>query len=94
MTYRVEYFDEVLEEDILPIPVNIRLRIERAIRNRLMSAPEQYGERLRRSLIGLWKIRVGDYRVIYTIDDAKRSVRIWAVGHRRLIYEAVSRRRA
>ena len=33
-----------------------------------------------------WRVRVGDYRVVYTIDDDTRVVTIVAVGHRRDIY--------
>jgi mRNA interferase RelE/StbE len=35
----------------------------------------------------LWRIRVGDYRVIYTIDDRLRNVDIVAVRHRREAYQ-------
>ena len=34
----------------------------------------------------LYRIRVGDYRIIYTIDDENRIVEIIAIGHRRDIY--------
>jgi mRNA interferase RelE/StbE len=30
-----------------------------------------------------WRIRVGDYRVIYQVDDAARVVLVLHVGHRR-----------
>ena len=33
-----------------------------------------------------WRIRIGDYRVIYEIDDARNFVTILRVGHRREIY--------
>lgn len=33
-----------------------------------------------------WRIRVGDYRVVYEIDDAAASVTIVRVGHRREVY--------
>jgi mRNA interferase RelE/StbE len=33
-----------------------------------------------------WRIRVGDYRVIYEIDDAQHTVTIAHVGHRRDVY--------
>jgi mRNA interferase RelE/StbE len=33
-----------------------------------------------------WRIRVGDYRIIYEIDDAQYTVTILHVGHRRDIY--------
>jgi len=33
-----------------------------------------------------WRIRVGDYRVIYEIDDVQRTVTVLHVGHRRDVY--------
>jgi mRNA interferase RelE/StbE len=41
-----------------------------------------------RKLVGRdgWWIRVGDYRVIYEIDDPARAVLVLHVGHRRDIY--------
>ena len=34
-----------------------------------------------------WRIRVGDYRVIYEVDDANRQVTVLDIGHRRDIYQ-------
>jgi len=41
-----------------------------------------------KKLVGedLFRIRVGDYRVIYAIDDSRRRVVIARVGHRRDVY--------
>jgi mRNA interferase RelE/StbE len=33
-----------------------------------------------------WRIRIGDYRVIYEIDDVQHTVTIVHVGHRRDVY--------
>jgi mRNA interferase RelE/StbE len=33
-----------------------------------------------------WRIRIGDYRVIYDIDDKQRIITVLAIGHRRDIY--------
>lgn len=33
-----------------------------------------------------FRIRVGDYRVLYTIDDSKQRIEVIAVGHRREVY--------
>jgi mRNA interferase RelE/StbE len=33
-----------------------------------------------------WRIRIGDFRVIYSIDDALRTVTVLQVGHRREVY--------
>jgi mRNA interferase RelE/StbE len=38
---------------------------------------------------GLWRIRQGDYRIIYAIDDNERLVTIVRVGHRREIYRTL-----
>ena len=59
---------------------------------RLQDALNELGEELRpsgcRKLSGRegWRIRVGEYRVIYEIDDAAREVTVMDVGHRRDIY--------
>jgi mRNA interferase RelE/StbE len=34
-----------------------------------------------------WRIRIGDYRVVYTIDDAKLLVEVTRIRHRREAYE-------
>ena len=36
-----------------------------------------------------WRLRVGSYRILYTIDDARRVVEVIAVGHRRVIYRGL-----
>ena len=33
-----------------------------------------------------WRIRIGDYRVVYEIDDSGRTVTVLHVGHRRDVY--------
>jgi mRNA interferase RelE/StbE len=38
---------------------------------------------------GLWRIRQGDYRIIYAIDDNERLVTIVRIGHRREVYRAL-----
>ncbi len=35
----------------------------------------------------LWRVRVGDWRVVYIIDDARRLVSITRIAHRREVYE-------
>jgi mRNA interferase RelE/StbE len=38
---------------------------------------------------GLWRIRQGDYRVVYIIDDSQMTVTILRIGHRREIYRSL-----
>jgi len=53
----------------------------------LAKEPRPKGCRKLRGEKNLWRIRVGDYRVIYTINDDKKVVDIIAVRHRRAAYE-------
>ena len=49
--------------------------------------PRPHGvKRLRGTTKSLWRLRVGDYRVVYEIDDEHRIVDISAVRHRREAY--------
>lgn len=88
--YEVRYRPEVLEEDLAGMPRNLQKRILDAIDSRLRTEPAKYGVRLRRSLWGLWKLRVGDYRVVFEIADFE--VFIWAIAHRKSVYREVERR--
>ena len=85
MTYRLVYHSAVPEEDLPEIPANMRARIARAIETRLTENPEQYGSPLRGTLKGYWKLRVGDYRVVYRV--AEDEVRILAIRHHKKVYE-------
>ncbi len=38
---------------------------------------------------GLWRIRRGDYRIVYSIDDGQKIVTILRIGHRREIYRSL-----
>ncbi len=38
---------------------------------------------------GLWRIRQGNYRVIYGIDDSQQLVTVVRIGHRREIYRSL-----
>lgn len=53
----------------------------------LATAPRPTGCKKLRGAIDLWRLRVGDYRVIYWIDDTARVIEIRAVRHRNSAYE-------
>jgi mRNA interferase RelE/StbE len=54
----------------------------------LERSPEM-GEQLKPSRF--WKVRVGDYRVIYEIDRTSNQVIVLFVGHRKNVYDDFSR---
>lgn len=51
---------------------------------KLKERPTSYGKPLRG--VQLWVLRVGNYRVIYDIDNNKERVEVLLIGHRKNIY--------
>ncbi len=90
MPYDLVYHPDVRNKDIPAISRTLRKRIERAIETRLRTEPQRYGEPLRRTLKGYWKLRVGDYRVVFKV--VKNEVWIYGIIHRREVYQRVARR--
>ena len=88
--FRVRYHPAVKAEDIPDLPKAAKIRIRKAIEERLMVAPHDYGQPLRRSLKGYWKLRVGDYRVVYRIE--KTSVIVLGIMHREKVYQEMEKR--
>jgi mRNA interferase RelE/StbE len=84
MAYRLFYHPAVRNEDLPAINPGLHDRIRRAIEQRLTTEPAYYGEPLRHKLKGFWKLRVGDYRVIYRV--AGQEVWVLTIGHRKEVY--------
>ena len=73
------------ERDLRDLTPQVRDRVSNAIQA-LAKNPRPVGCR---KLVGAeddWRIRIGDYRVIYQIADSVRIVRINRVRHRREVY--------
>jgi len=49
--------------------------------------PRRFGKALKATLSGLWRYRVGDYRIICQINDGELIVVVVTVGHRKDIYD-------
>ena len=90
MAYTPAYHPDVAARDLPLIDRRQQGSIETAIRERLLSAPEKFGEPLRRDLAGHRKLRVGDYRVIYRVVG--REVWILAIMNRKVAYRRVGPR--
>ncbi|MBH0198847.1 MAG: type II toxin-antitoxin system RelE/ParE family toxin [Nitrospira sp.] len=90
MPFELRYHHAVATEDIPRIPSNLHRRIAKAIESRLAHAPHRYGVPLRKTLRGYWKLRVGDYRVVYKIERNE----VWFLGtqHRKTIYQDIVQR--
>jgi mRNA interferase RelE/StbE len=88
--FELRYHPEVKSIDIPLLDAKLRIRIKNAIERRLTTAPHLYGEPLRKTLHGYWKLRIGDYRVVFKIVVNE----VWILGiiHRKKVYEAIKKR--
>jgi mRNA interferase RelE/StbE len=86
LTFRIEYLESVVRDDLPRFSATARTRIRRAIEDKLVANPIEFGKPLRYSFRGARRLRVGDYRVIYTIEPPD-TVLIVKIGHRREVYE-------
>jgi len=83
--FEIFYHADVARKDLPKIAGDIQQRIRKAIESKLTLAPQEFGKPLSRTLKGYWKLRVGDYRIIYKIEPKK--ILILCIGHRREVYE-------
>lgn len=88
--FEVVYHHLAVKEDIPRLFLFWKEKIRSAIESKLTPKPEVFGKPLRRSLKGYWKLRVGDYRIIYRIEKAK--IKILVIRHRSVVYESAEKR--
>ena len=88
MVWQIE-FDSEAENDLKKIDREIQRRILRYLRERIATEkdPRRFGAPLRRELSGLWKYRLGDYRIICRIEDKRIVVYVIRIGHRKDVYK-------
>lgn len=87
MDWRVE-ISRTAEKQIKKLDRQIQAQLIHYLRGRIEEAtdPRQVGKALRGEKKGLWRYRVGDYRIICDIRDAEETVVVLALGHRKLVY--------
>ena len=69
-----------------PLPVFIRNKIVEDIAA-LADTPRPAGCKKLKGQKNAWRIRIGDYRIIYEIEDKQLRILVVAIGHRKDIYE-------
>ena len=77
-------------EIVRHLPPDVKRSVKQGIRS--LSAEPFSGAPLMRELSGLWRFKVRRFRIIYEPDRKARVIRIFAVGHRREVYEELADR--
>lgn len=82
MTWRVE-IDHRAEREMVKLPDEILRRLVERVR---ALAGDPFPRGVKKLMGGGYRLRIGDYRVLYDAVKAKRLIVIYAVGHRRDVY--------
>jgi mRNA interferase RelE/StbE len=84
-SYRVALTSSA-EKELNGLPKKVISRIVPRL-EQLVSAPRPPGCKKLKGGDNEWRIRVGDYRIVYVIDDTARTVDVTRIAHRRDVYE-------
>ena len=81
-------FDRAAARDLRKLGIDAERRVLRYLRERIAgsSDPRRYGHALTGDRKGLWRYRIGDYRVVAAIEDDRFVVLVVTVGHPREVY--------
>lgn len=84
MTYSIVYKRSASEE-LLQLPVHTARKVKSAI-NSLSESPRPHNCKKLKGSLNEYRIRIGNYRVIYTIADTILIVTIIKIAHRKEVY--------
>lgn len=90
-TYTIEYLQAV-DKDLSKIDPPIKAKIRQAIEEKLSKRPEAFSFPLKNTLKNFRKLRVGSYRVVFSVENKKITVLMIAIGHRSEIYKKIQKR--
>ncbi len=88
MAWRIE-LDDAAKKDLAKLDKPLARRIMAFLRERVavLDDPRSIGEALKGSKLGdFWKYRVGDYRIISSIEDGALCILVVKIGNRREVY--------
>lgn len=88
MIWRIEWDDRARKE-LRKLDPPTQKEIFSYLRTRILTSknPRSFGEGLSGNKAGLWRYRIGNYRLICRLEDNTFVVLIVSVGHRKEIYE-------
>jgi len=81
MPYRLN-IPKTVQAEIGRLPGNVRQRVKRAIAGLAFEPRPQNATELEDELAGFWRLKLDDYRIIYTIADDLIVIEIIRVGKR------------
>lgn len=84
MLYQIE-FSRQADRQFRSLPSQIKQRIKSRI-DSLATTPRPHGSEKLSGIEQLYRIWVGDYRIVYAVEDDRLLVLVVKIGHRREVY--------
>lgn len=81
--YSVEIVSKA-EKEFLSLPASVKVRVREKILS-LEINPRPAGHKKLKET-EYYRLRIGDYRVIYSIDDRAKVIKILSIAHRKDVY--------
>jgi mRNA interferase RelE/StbE len=75
------------QKQLKSIDRSASLKIQKYLQERVAKNPESFGKALSADLAGLWRYRIGDYRMICDIKNKELLVLVVKIGHRSKVYD-------
>lgn len=87
MAWRIEFADTARRQ-LAKLGRDAQVRLRKYLRERIAPCddPRDHAAPLKSDLAGLWKFRVGEYRLVAEIRDEEILVLVLRVGHRKNVY--------
>lgn len=89
--YRIQILPRA-ERALTALPADVQQRIDARIQS-LAASPRPPGVEKLAGAEGLYRVRVGDHRVVYTIRDDVLLVLVVRIGHRGEVYRTLRKHR-
>jgi len=86
MTWKIEW-DNRARKELRTLDASVQNKIFNYLDDRVINNPRNFGRGLVGDKAGLWRYRIGDYRVVCQLEDDQLIVLIVSVGHRKEIYD-------
>ena len=86
MSAALQIYSRDYDADFFRLPIDVRARIEAAVDR--LGLKLDHHPHYHMTGMDAYRLRVGDYRIVYNLDRSKGVLHLLAVGHRREVYRS------
>lgn len=92
MTYTIKIHEQVTKEDLKNLTQQIKKTLITAMKKRIAVRPYDFKPLKGKCYRNTWRLRVGDYRIVYKIEEDTNTVYILCIEVRGNIYDKLQNR--